>query len=244
MPLIIAHRGANRVAPENTLSAFEEALRLGADGLELDILCSKDGHLVVTHNETLIELTGVKERVENCTLEELKSLDFGSHFSSDFRGEKIPTLEEVFELAGNKFWLNIEMKGKKILDEGWEKKLVELIENRKLGEKIVISSFNIFALKRLQQLAPDLKRGYLYYEKQDPFSKKAGFAGWIQPFSLHPSKELILENTIDEYHQKNYQCWAWTVNDEAEMRKLSEQKVDALITDFPEIALKVSRPSS
>ncbi len=239
MTLIIAHRGASRVAPENTLCAFEKALEMGAHGIELDVLCSKDGHLVVTHNETLIEFTGVKERVENCNLEELKSLDFGSHFSSQFRGEKLPTLEEVFDLVGNKAWINIEIKGKKILDEGWEKKLLELLQKWGLGEKIVVSSFNIFALKRLQQLAPEIKRGYLYYEKQDPFSKKAGFAGWIQPFSLHPSKELILENTIDEYHQKSYQCWAWTVNEETEMKSLIERKVNALITDVPDLALKV-----
>src|SRR4030095_11421525 len=96
-PRVIAHRGASREAPENTLPAFERAKKIGADGVELDVLPAKDGSLVVTHNEQLAPLTGVKGRVAQFSLRELKALDFGSHFSSKFKGEKIPTLEEVFD---------------------------------------------------------------------------------------------------------------------------------------------------
>ncbi|MFO1519725.1 MAG: glycerophosphodiester phosphodiesterase family protein [bacterium] len=233
IPLVIAHRGASREAPENTLPAFEKALQAGADGVELDILPTKDGKLVVTHNETLMELAGVKGKVKQFTLQELKKLDFGSHFSPQFKGEKIPTLEEVFELVQGKKMINVEIKGINIRSDGREEALVKLIRRWDCAEQIVVSSFNIFALIRMAQQAPEIRRGYLFYEKQMGPSRRAGWAPLFKPYSLHVSKALVKKGTIEKYHQKGYKVWTWTVNEEKEMKSLMEQGADAIITDEP-----------
>lgn len=231
--LILAHRGARREAPENTMPAFEKALEMGADGVELDVLFSKDRQLVVTHNVNLEEFTGRRDTVQNMTLKELHQLDFGSHFSTDFRGEKIPTLAEVFDLLRGKMIINVEIKGTQIRNDGREARLAKLIADRKMEEQVWISSFNIFALRRIWKLAPHLKRGYLFYEKQDPFSKRGGWDFFVNPQSWNISKGLIQENTIREIHQKNRECWIWTVNDAEEVYKFSQWGADVIITDEP-----------
>ena len=123
--LVIAHRGASIEAPENTLAAFQRAVEIGADGVELDILQSKDGHLIVVHDSRLHRLCNIKKASEGCTLKELKKFDFGSHFSSKFKGEQIATLEEVLDLLKGKVLINIEIKGAKIRDDGKEENLVK-----------------------------------------------------------------------------------------------------------------------
>ncbi len=232
-PLIIAHRGANREAPENTLSAFQKAKELGADGVELDVMPSKDKVLVVTHDETLHRLSGVHGWVKHHTLQELKKMDFGSHFSPQFSGEKIPTLEEVFDLLKHDMIINIEIKGTNLRNDGREEKLVSLIRKWNLVDQVVVSSFNIFALHRMEQIAPEIKRGYLFFEKQWGLSRRAGWAFYFHPFSLHLSQALVKNGTLQKYHQKGYQCWVWTVDEEEESKKLMEQGADAIITDEP-----------
>jgi glycerophosphoryl diester phosphodiesterase len=232
-PLIIAHRGASIEAPENTMPAFQKAKEIGVDGVELDILLSKDGHFVVTHDESLFKLTRVKGKVENLTLNQLKLLDYGSHFSKEYKGEKIPTLEEVFDLLKKDLLINIEIKGRKIKDDGREQKLAQLIRKRNLIEQVVVSSFNILALRRMYQVAPEIRRGYLFFEKQFAPSRRAAWAPLFHPYSLNISKALVQENTIEWIHQRGYRCWVWTVNDEKEMLRFAQMGADAIITDDP-----------
>jgi glycerophosphoryl diester phosphodiesterase len=238
-PLVIAHRGASREAPENTLPAFARARELGADGVELDVLPSAEGVLVVTHNEQLEILTGMKGRVGRFALSELKKLDFGSHFSPKFKGEKIPALQEVFDLLKDNFLINVEIKGINVRGDGREETLAALIRKWKLTEQVIVSSFNVFALRRMAKAAPEIRRGYLFYEKQMGPSRRGGWAPFLKPYSMHISKALIKPNTISRFHQKGYQCWIWTVNDEKEMRKLIRQRADALITDDPQKLIQV-----
>ncbi len=237
-PLIIAHRGLNLEAPENTLPAFQKAKEAGVDGVELDILPSKEGTLVVTHDENVFKFTGVKAAVKKMSLSELKKLDFGSHFSSTFREEKIPTLEEVFDLLGKELLINIEIKGTNIRSDGREETLIQLIRKWKMTERVVVSSFNIFSLKRMMQRAPDIKRGYLFYEKQDAISRRGGWAKSFAPYSFHISKALVKEDTVQSIHQRGYKCWVWTVNEIAPALALKEQGAEAMITDDPKKLLK------
>lgn len=232
-PLILAHRGARREAPENTLSAFQKAREMGADGVELDLLVSKDRHLVVTHNENLSEFTGLNKKLSNLTLHELRELDFGSHFSSSFQGEKIPLLAEVFELLRGKMLINVEIKGTQILNDGREEILAKVIADMKMEEQVWVSSFNIFALHRMMKVAPHLKRGYLFYEKQDYFSRQGAWDFFVKPQSWNISRALIQKNTIDQVHQKKRECWIWTVNEEKEVKHFSSLDADVIITDEP-----------
>ncbi|MBL7686095.1 MAG: glycerophosphodiester phosphodiesterase [Deltaproteobacteria bacterium] len=228
-PLIIAHRGLNREAPENTISAFEKAIGIGADGVELDILPCQEGTLVVTHDESIERFTQIRKNVSSLSLSQLKKLDFGAYFSSHFRGERIPTLEEVFELLKGKAWINIEIKGTNIFSDGREKTLVDLIRKWKIEDQVVVSSFNIFSLHRMKKRAPEIKRGYLYYEGQFKFSQ-GRFKNWIKPYSLHPSIALFSASefclSLDNY-------WVWTVNKMSEFERCYAQKVEAIITDCP-----------
>ncbi len=238
-PFIIAHRGANREAPENTISAFSRALELGAQGVELDVLVSKDGHFVVTHDEWLYRLTGLKEWTENLTLRELKLLDFGSHFSNKFKGEKIPRLEEVIELLKGKILINIEIKGRKIFNEGREEKLAQLIREFDLVDQVYVSSFNIFALHRMKQMAPEIRRGYLFFEKQFGLSRRGLWRYLFDPYSINLSKALAFEGLLPKFKNQGYACWVWSVNDEKEILKLCEMGAEAIITDEPAVALRV-----
>ena len=232
-PLILAHRGAPREAPENTLSAFQKAREMGADGVELDILLTKDRQIVVTHNENILEFTGLNQNLSSLTLHELRALDFGSHFSSTFKDEKIPLLAEVFELLRGKMIINVEIKGTHIFNDGREEILAKLIQDLKMEDQVWISSFNIFALRRMSKLAPHLKRGYLFYEKQDFFSRKGGWDFFVKPQSWNVSRALIQNNTIQAIHQKNRECWIWTVNEEKEVKNFSQAGADVIITDEP-----------
>lgn len=231
--LILAHRGARREAPENTISAFQKAREMGADGVELDILFSKDRQLVVTHNENLQEFAKVNKKVRDLNFHELRQLDFGSHFSSAFKDEKIPHLAEVFELLRGKMIINVEIKGTNILWDGREKILYKLISDMKMEEQVWVSSFNIFALKRMLKIAPHIKRGYLFYEKQDRFSRQGGWDFFVKPQSWNISRALVHDPSIEKIHKKNRECWIWTVNEEKEVEKFSKAGADVIITDEP-----------
>lgn len=236
-PLILGHRGARVEAPENTLLAFDLAKQMGAHGVELDILVSKDKELVVTHNEDLSLLTSQKGYVSHYNLDQLKKIDFG-------KGEKIPTLAEVFDLLGNDFLINVEIKGTNLFSDGREQKLIELIKKYKMEENVVVSSFNIFAIRRMYKLAPHIKRGYLFYEKQDPLSLKGGFDFYVHPYSYHPSLKLAQAPLLDKLRQKNKKIWVWTVNEVDDAKRLVEEGVQGIITDDPRKMLAHFLPSS
>src|SRR5689334_23229806 len=108
-PVIFAHRGASAYAPENTIASFEFAVAQGTDAIELDVKLSADGHVIVHHDPTVDRTTNGKGKVKDLTLAELKTLDAGGFFSENFHGEKIPTLEEVFEAVGKRTFINVEL---------------------------------------------------------------------------------------------------------------------------------------
>lgn len=231
--LVIAHRGASKEAPENTLPAFERAKALGADGVELDVMPCKEGSLVVTHNEILTPLTGIQGKVKDFSLSELKKMDFGSHFSLQFRGEKIPTLEEVFDLLKGTLLLNIEIKGINLRGDDRELELIRLIRKWGIQDQVLVSSFNIFSLRRMWKLAPEIRRGYLFYEKQIGLSRRGGWSFFVKPYSWNISRALVGAGTLDKIHRKGFKAWVWTVNEEAEMKRLINEGAQAIITDDP-----------
>jgi glycerophosphoryl diester phosphodiesterase len=183
-PIIIAHRGASKHAPENTIAAFRKALELGAEGIELDVHLSADGHLVVIHDEKVDRTSNGNGWVKEKTLEELKALDFGSWFTQEFKGEAIPTLDEALELLQP--WtgiINIEIKGGSILYPGIEKEVVKKIEKFKLEDKMIISSFNHYSLVEVKKLNPKIKTGILYVSGLfEPWE----YAKRLDAYAIHP----------------------------------------------------------
>ena len=136
MPLVLAHRGANKVAPQNTIPAFMKALEFNADGIETDVHLCKDGEIVVCHNYTVDETSNGKGLIDELTLAQLKAMDFGSYFNKDFSGVSLPTLSELLDVVRNMKLINIEIKPPK-KDNDLVKKVVEEINKYKLKFKLV-----------------------------------------------------------------------------------------------------------
>lgn len=232
-PLILAHRGASAEAPENTLAAFRLALEQGADGFELDIHRTRDGHLVVCHDERVDRTTDGTGFIGAMTLAELKKLDAGRWFDARFAGERIPTLDEVWALveeAGGIRLLNIEVKLGFAAYPGIEEELIQWIESRGLEDKVIVSSFNHFSILRIHERAPSLRTGILY------------MAAWVEPWvgarrvgarSLHPYHLTLVPPLVEAAHSQGLEVYPFTVDEPERMRELAAMGVDGLITNRP-----------
>ena len=232
-PLVIAHRGASALAPENTMAAFELAIQQGADGLEFDVWKCGSGEVVVTHNRQTRLLSGKEGDLHRMTLKELRRLDFGGHKAPRFRGEKIPTLAEVLDRAKDLQLINIEIKGMAVRSRGIELDVAELVLKFNLLRRAVISSFNPTILLRLQALNPALRLGLLLFERS-PLPMRHGWsANFLKPYSIHPSFGLLSTKKIERAHAKNQKVIVWTINDSQQLEACIDLGVDAIITDDP-----------
>lgn len=232
MTQIIAHRGSSVNRPENTLASFDEALRVGADGIELDVQQTKDGHLVVIHDVTVDRTTDGSGYIKDLTLAQLKELDAGTWFDKSFMGERIPSLSEVFELLEDRHFrgiLNIELKMKKFAYRGMEKKVLALVKKKSWPFKIMYSSFSLCSLYRMHRL--DKKAEIAYLVKEMKLLILLGrLLPWIK--TLHLSHKWYFKN---KYASKKG-LRLWTVNNEKLMSEIFKRDLPAIITDKPEIA--------
>lgn len=231
--LNIAHRGASAVAPENTLAAFEKALKLGADGIELDVRLCADGTPVVIHNPTVDATTDGSGSVAEMTLPQLKELDAGAWFGPTFAGERIPTLEETLTAVGGRLLVNIELKGTAILGRSLVRATVDLIERHHLAEQVLISSFNPLLLHRVQRIAPKIPTGLLYVWAFVP-----GVAQKVAPrpySALHPGLAVLTQDHVSWIQRRHYRIHVWTVDDPTDMRRLIAWGVDGIITNTPAV---------
>jgi glycerophosphoryl diester phosphodiesterase len=233
--LNIAHRGASLVAPPNTLAAFWAAVELGADGIECDVHLSADGIPVVIHDFTVDATTDGHGRVSEMRVAELKRLDAGASFSPRFAGERIPTLEEVLEMAGDRLLLNIELKTTSLADNGLERAVVSLLEGygpARAG-RVLLSSFNPFSLRRVKRLASHLPVGLLYAPDLPLPLRRAWLASLVPHEARHPHHSMVDASYISRARRRGYWVHTWTVDDEGEMRRLLTLGVEAIITDAP-----------
>lgn len=232
---MIAHRGAPRRAPENTLAAFRRAVDEGADAIELDARLSSDGVVVVMHDVTLDRTTNGAGPVSERALAELKALDAGAKFSAEFAGEQIPLLQEVLEAFGQRVLINVEIKDH---DRMWDQRLAlavgRLVQHYGLERRVLISSFTPFGLRAIRRRWPDIPLALLLR----PHEKKwlEGAVRQLAPFeAFHPHVRSVDRAMVAEEHARGRRVNAWTVNDADQMRELLLLGVDGLITD--EIAL-------
>ncbi|MFT3895036.1 MAG: glycerophosphodiester phosphodiesterase family protein [Anaerolineales bacterium] len=238
-PFIFAHRGASAHAPENTLSAFQLALTQNADGIELDVKLSSDGHVVVIHDPTLDRTTGTKGRVKDTTLADLRSLDAGSFFSEAFKGEKIPTLEEVFETMGKRLFINVELTNYTTPRDQLVETVCMLVKKFNLQKHVMFSSFFAANLSKAGSYLPEVPRGLLALN---------GIAGaWARSFgyyfgkyqALHPYLSDVTPEQVGRVHRLKGRIHVWTVNKADDMRQLFRWGVDAIFTDDPHLAVQV-----
>jgi glycerophosphoryl diester phosphodiesterase len=218
-PILIAHRGGSAEAPENTMAAFRHAVEIGARFVELDVQMSRDGELVVMHDETVDRTTNGTGAIHNTTFEELRRLDAGSWFGPHFAGQKIPTLREVLELCVNSgVGVVIELKAP-IIYIGLEENVASLIGDLGLRgvENIWCISFYHDAIKRMRTLDPELPLGYLYLPHKESFVTPddtiQAYCPFYQTAGAHPEQ-------VAEAHRLGKYVFVYTVNDEKRVQSM------------------------
>ena len=233
-----AHRGASGYAPENTLDAFRKAVEMGADGIELDVQMTKDGELVVIHDETIDRVSNGKGWVKDYTYEELKKFNFNkTHL--EYTKEEIPTLEQVYLLIKpTNLTINVEIKTGIVFYPGIEGRVLELTERLGMKERVIYSSFNHYTIRKIKESDPQAKTGMLY---EDGITDAVDYAcDIVKADALHPSGYNVLyPGFLDKCRERNRQLHVWTINEEKDMRMLCEAGVDAMITNYPDIAKKI-----
>lgn len=231
MILNVAHRGASAYAPENTMAAFEKAAELGADAIELDLHLSRDGELVVIHDDTLDRTTDGHGRVHERSLGELKELDAGRWFGKDFAGQRIPTLVEVLDRYAGKVSLALEVKAGSMFFPGIEEKVVAALRRHGVIEQAAVASFDHYALKRLKEIDATLRTAALLVGRPLSISALAA-PGKIDAVALESS--FVTKTEVDACRAAGLQLVVWVVNEPGQMRHFKGLGVDGIITDRPD----------
>lgn len=237
--LVIAHRGFSGAAPENTLAAFRKGIEIGSDMIELDVHLSRDGEIVVIHDETLERTTNGKGMVVDQGLKELKKLDAGSSFGPQFAGEKIPTLKEVLDLAKGRVPVNIEIKnpthGKYPIEDLTEKVLRE-VNRAGMLERVIFSSFNPAALQEIERKEPKAWVAFLFHR---PWKSLGDIPGSQEYSVLNLRNIHLTREKVAEIKKAGKRINVYTVNSEEEIRQFVDWGVDGIITNHPDRLIKI-----
>lgn len=232
-----AHRGFSGRYPENTMLAFSKAMEAGADGIELDVQLTKDGHVVIIHDETVDRTTNGTGAVVSYLLEDLRKLDASSTYTGQMGFNPVPTLREYFELVKDfSIITNIELKTSVNQYPGIEGKVLELIREFHLEDRVILSSFNHFSIMRMKEMAPDLTYGFL----SDTWILDAG--AYTENYGVtcyHPSVEMMTQEIVDELKAHGRVINVWTVNQKEQIRDLYAKGVDCVIGNYPDLTAQV-----
>lgn len=245
VPLILGHRGASAYAPMNTIPAFELAFDQGADGIELDVHRSQDGYAVIIHDFTVDHTTDGSGPVADMTLAELKALDAGGWFSDAFRGVQIPTLDEVFEVVGQRGFVNVEIKSDSQITDGVEQVVADVIARYSMSQQVIVSSFNPLALSRFRAIMPDVPIGFLYAAAAGmeidthAIMRQLG----LKYEAEHPHYKMIDKALMEQARSNGHYVNAWTVNDPEHTLALRELGVHTVITDKPDVMYRALHPT-
>ena len=244
MSLVISHRGANLEAPENTLPAFEKALAYKVDGFENDVHMTRDGVLVVIHDDTVDRTSNGTGYVCEMTFEELRKLDFGSWFAPEFAGTKIPTLAEFFELCGGLKVINVEIKPAIDGSTACAPAVVKLAKEMGVFDRLLVSSFDMAMLQACLEEDPATRVAYLFAMDSDlaeeVYDDPAAFAKKYSLAAFHPFADMCSAGFIEECHEAGVMVNPWTVNHERGITLLKEWGADAVITDEPALAMRIN----
>lgn len=241
MVVNFAHRGASGYYPENTMIAFEWAYKMGADGIETDVQMTKDGVLILFHDEMVNRTTDGVGFIKDYTYNELNKLDAGKWFSNEFIGIKIPSVEEVLSYFKNKETvINFEIKNSVIDYKGIEEKLIDVIVNYNMENRVILSSFNHVSMVKCKKINKNIKTALLVEEKlycPENYVKTALADG------IHPHYYSINKETIRNIKKEGLFINTYTVNDANYMRYFIQGGVDGIITNYPDKLKKVIEQS-
>lgn len=234
---LIAHRGASAYAPENTLIAFKKAIELGIKAVEFDVQLSKDLELVVIHDYSLERTSNGKGKVKDLDLKELQSLDAGAWFSDEFKGEKIPSLREVLEVVKNNNFINIELKRDKRDKRNFPFKLIELINEMELRDKVLISSFDhdlLIDIFKMDNAIPLALLSHTKIKNLEEYIKNLG----INVSSINLNKNCITKDYVNRLKKLEFELNIFTVNSYKEYLKLKKLEINRIFTNFPDLLSK------
>ncbi len=230
-PQIMAHRGASKAAPENSMAAFRQAIEEGADWIELDVQESADGKVVVMHDSDLMKLAKNPIKIWNATQEDLAQIDIGSSFDPRFADERVPTLAEVLQLCKGKIGVIIELKyyGH---DQQLEQRVVDIVEAAGMADEVMVMSLKPQGVAKTKALRPEWKCGLL-------LSVYAGDLKKIDADFLAVNAKFASRNFVKRAHAAKKEVYAWTVDDPGQMLQLMNRGVDGILTNRPALAEKV-----
>lgn len=249
-PTVIAHRGASAYAPENTLAAVDEAAELGISWVENDVQRTKDGELVVLHDDNLKRTTDVEQvfpdrapwKVKDFTAAEIARLDAGSWFSPAYAGARVPTLEQFVdrvELRHQKLLLEIKNPD---LYPGIERETLKVLDNadwldpHHLANRLIVQSFGADSVRTVHELKPAVKTGFLGTPPTADLSGYATFADQINPSYSSISKGYVASvHTFTGPHGRPLEIFTWTVNDADTARLVAGYGVDGIISNNPDV---------
>ncbi len=228
----IAHRGFSGRFPENTLLAFQKAIEVGADGNEFDVHLTRDGVPVIHHDENLERTTNGTGLIGDFTFDELRQLDASARYAGLSAVQRIPSLREYFELINGIIIIsNIELKTGIIHYPEIEQRVLALIDEFHYRENVIVSSFNHYSARLFKTLAPDVRIGIL---EESWLIDPVGYAKSIGAECYHPEFHSLTEEIVQNFRENQIKINAWTINEETDMRKSIEMRLDGVITNHPD----------
>ncbi len=238
-PIVIAHRGDNVHAPENTLSAFKMAADKGADAIEFDAKLTYDGHVIIIHDQTVDRTTNGHGEVKKMSFAALRDLDAGTQFPGQFPGEKLPTLEEIFETVGKRLYINVELTNYATPFDNLVSEVAKIVKKFGLQERILFSSFFPHNLVKARKLLPEVPCGLLTWSNwMGKWGRTIGFRRSTYA-ALHPYLDNVDTGMVNRVHAAGKRINVWTVNGEDNLKRMIGLGVDGIFTDDPGLALKL-----
>ncbi len=237
---IIAHRGWSAKYPENTMLAFEKAVEVKTDGIELDVHLSKDGEVMIQHDEALLRTSGKEGVISDYTRSELERISAGKTKNDDFGFTPIPSLEEYLDfISKTNVFTNIELKTAPMYYPGIEEKVMKLINRYSYIDRVIFSSFNWLSIMKIKMMEPTTKAGVLI---ASPAIKNIGYELADIGFdTYHPDFDIVDENVVFDCHRNGIEINVWTVNDKSKMEICDKWNIDGLITNEPDVAISLFR---
>lgn len=235
MCLNIAHRGSSGKYPENTMTAFEKAIEEKCDGIETDVQITRDGEMVLCHDELLDRTTDGSGLLVNYTYNDLRKLNA----SAGMQGfnEKIPALRELLDLVKESgIIVNLELKNSIIEYKGLEEKVLDMVYSYGLSEKVIISSFNHYSMKKCKEISPEISCGLLY---ESVIYNAGSYAKAIGMDACHPLFYTLKPWIVEEIKKNGLKINAWTVNEEKYMKMMINMGINGIITNYPDLLHKV-----
>lgn len=231
---IIADRGAPHLAPENTIPAFRMAMVLKVHMIKTDVRLSLDGVPVICHDPTLERVTGDKVPVDYLTLRELREYDFGAWFSDEFKGVRIPSLEDALYFAKGDIPLLLEIKKDSPRSKGIEEKVIEIVTEKKMEDQVLISSLDRGTLERVRKLRPQIRVG-VPYDGNDPWKPLLDFAVGLKAAAFCPREGSASPAMVLAFHSKGVSVIPYGVEDMSRVEELQKWEIDGVVTGRPEM---------